>query len=128
MSNSIIVGSDFLPKDIEKVQKTISSFAKKNNIHLIATGTNNKKFTTVEIESYFYANHNDLCLFDTVSQRPKQKLFSFPKSNTTVMFERLSRYDGPKHLLVIHNGNIKPFKRCIRLAKLNSYTIEIKEI
>jgi hypothetical protein len=128
MSNSIIVGSDFLPKDVEKVQKLISSFVQKNNVDFIATGMNSKKFTTVEIESYFYANSKDLCLFDVVAQRSKEKLLSFLKTNTILMFEKISKFDGPKHLLIIHHGNIKPFKRFIRLAKINSYNIEIKEI
>lgn len=126
MSSAIIVGGK--AKDKQRAYQIIDKFVQDKDISLLGMGLNRKLVTSIEFQVLVYANQNQIRYFDAAASSSRFYIPFISKSLSYKLIEKSKKINDEKFLLVIHDGDIKPYKSIISLAKKNNFIIEIKEI
>ncbi len=125
MKNLIVVGRKcFNP---EMTYASIKKVSIENHISSISFGFEKGKLNSVEWQAYFFANHNDLHMFDASINISKRKIFSVPVSQTKRIFDKAKCWEN-NILLVLHNGDLHTYCRVIKKAvssKMDVITMQV---
>jgi len=123
MKNMIIVSDE--STGFKSIEDHIHRTAVANNVCSLSYGFNKKVLTEIEWEAHAYANRHDLHVFDASINIPERKLFSWPKSQENLIFERSKKYGADNVVLAFHNNNLPAIRKTVLKALGHDYNVVI---